>query len=43
MSGCFWQAFVFHIYLLYMDVEPCDYFMYYGEAKHVKHAALVEN
>jgi len=38
----FWEAFVFHVDLLYMYVEPCNYFMQYSEAMHVKYAAPVE-
>jgi len=33
---------MFHIYLLYMNMEPCDYSMQYGEAMHVKHTASME-
>jgi len=40
-GGCFWEA-VFHIYLLYMNVKPCNYSMHYGEAMHVKHPAPME-
>jgi len=33
------QASVFHVYLLYMNMEPHNY---YCEAMHVKHAAPME-
>jgi len=41
-GGFCWQVFVFHVYLLYMNMEPHDYFMHYCEAMHVKYAAPVE-
>jgi len=31
-----------YVYLLYMNMESCDYSVHYGEAMHVKHAASVE-
>jgi len=41
-GGFCWQVFMFHVYLLYMNVEPCNYSIYYHEAMHVEHAAPVE-
>jgi len=41
-GDCFQQAFVFHVYLLYMNVEPHNYFMHYGGALNVKHATPME-